>query len=960
MLLLERELELAVADGVLDAAAAGTGRVLVVAGEPGIGKTALVDATARRARERGFAVVAATGGALEGDFPFGVARQLFEPVATPELLAGAAGAAAPALGLGRVAAEASESGQRALSFELQHGLYWLVANLAERAPVLVAVDDAQWADRDSLGFLVYLARRLDELPVALLVAARGGEPNGAAGELLAALRALPGVAEAEPRPLSGAAVEAVVRAALGGGAEPVFCEACREVSGGNPFLLRGLLDDLGAAGVRPAADAVERVRGATPAAVQRNVLLRLAGLGGDAVALAQAVAILERDADLSVAAALAALDESAARTAADRLIDARVLAPAHPLRFAHPLLRGAVYADLGVVRRGAGHRRAAELLDERAPDRAAVHLLSTHPAGDPWVIAHLRAQAERALAHGSAGGARVLLERALSEPCSGEERAEVLLALGDAERRGGGGPVAERFEEALAIARGPRLRTRIVRELAHVHWTRGEADAMRALLEDAIRAHPADDPETLLELQADRAAFLQMNDPHAALAPLGRLTERVGPRVERLGGDTPVERRLLATLAFHRVVWAQTSGPEVARLAERALGGGRLLDDVGAAHPAVLAVLSVLQYVDRDADAEAVLEPAVAAARERGAAAELALMLTVRSRLSLFRGLPREAELDARDALAIGDAAGLEPGREFVLATLVAALVERADLDGAEAELAARGASSGEPRTHATRWLLLQSRARLRRAQGRFAEAMEDVGRADRERSSAYGVSLLGRAELALGLHTTGEHAEARRVAVDAVRRATAWEVPSTLGMTLRVQGLVEGGERGVAVLARAAEVLEGAPRRLEHARALVDLGAALRRANRRAQAREPLERGMEIAHRCAATATVERAHAELLACGARPRRPVRTGVEALTPSELRVARLAASGLTNREIAQALFVTRPTVTTHLGAVYRKLDVNAREQLAAVLDPGAKDHHPPSDAKAPGGREAVVP
>jgi DNA-binding CsgD family transcriptional regulator len=86
----------------------------------------------------------------------------------------------------------------------------------------------------------------------------------------------------------------------------------------------------------------------------------------------------------------------------------------------------------------------------------------------------------------------------------------------------------------------------------------------------------------------------------------------------------------------------------------------------------------------------------------------------------------------------------------------------------------------------------------------------------------------------------------------------------------------------------------------------------------------------------------------------------VRTGVEALTPSELRVARLAASGLTNREIAQALFVTRPTVTTHLGAVYRKLDVNARDQLAAVLDPGAKDHHPPSDAKAPGGREAVVP
>jgi ATP/maltotriose-dependent transcriptional regulator MalT len=369
------------------------------------------------------------------------------------------------------------------------------------------------------------------------------------------------------------------------------------------------------------------------------------------------------------------------------------------------------------------------------------------------------------------------------------------------------------------------------------------------------------------------------------------------------------------------------------------------VEDLGPAHPTVLAALSVLQQVERDDEVASYIEAGLASARARGAAGEVAFMLTLRARLALYRGDLREAEADARDALRIADPAALDAGWRFALAVLVSVLVERGELEEAEAWLAGADRNAlMEPDT--TRWQILQARAALRRAQGRFAEAAEDGARADQERAA-----LLGRAMRALSLHGLGEHEQARRLAAEATAHAQHWGVASTLGMALRAQGLIEGD---LELLRRAVDTLAPTPRRLEHARALVDLGAALRRANRRAEAREPLAAGMDLAHRCGATALVERARVELRACGARPRRVVRSGVDALTTSELRVARLAAAGLTNREIAQTLFVTRKTVETHLAGVYRKLGVNARERLAEKVQGASPDASP---ARA---REAVAP
>src|SRR5205823_1029373 len=192
------------------------------------------------------------------------------------------------------------------------------------------------------------------------------------------------------------------------------------------------------------------------------------------------------------------------------------------------------------------------------------------------------------------------------------------------------------------------------------------------------------------------------------------------------------------------------------------------------------------------------------------------------------------------------------------------------------------------------------------------------------------------RATSALALTSLGEQSRAIELAAEEIELARRFDLPRELGIALRAAGLCEGGQRGIELLAEAVEVLEGSPAPLEHARGLADLGAALRRSGHRADAREPLRRALEIAHRCGATALAERAHTELLATGARPRRAVLTGLDALTASERRVAEMAAEGRTNREIAQALFVTEKTIEWHLGQAYRKLDIASRSELPGAL------------------------
>src|SRR5450755_4080957 len=370
---LEREVELARIDGLLARASIGVGGVVVVEGAAGIGKSELLAAVREGGQERGFAVLKARGSEFEGEIAFGVARQLFEPMLRAassgerrRLLDGVAGVGARALGV-----EAGEP--PADRFAAIHGLFWLCANRAERGPLVVAVDDVQWTDDPSLAWLGYLARRAGDLALGLVLGLRSGDPGGDRGELDAVVSDR-GVERITLGPLSAAAVGAILRAQLDEGADEPFCAACNELTGGNPLLLRELLAGAREEGLAARAEHVPALHLIAPAAVGTSVLARLGRLGGEAVSLARAVAVLgaSAGAEVVLAAHLAELDPELAELTADRLAAAQILAPVRPLEFFHPLIGAAVREDIAPGARRVAHRRAAAVLDREGGDEGSL------------------------------------------------------------------------------------------------------------------------------------------------------------------------------------------------------------------------------------------------------------------------------------------------------------------------------------------------------------------------------------------------------------------------------------------------------------------------------------------------------------------------------------------------------------------------------------------------------------
>jgi DNA-binding CsgD family transcriptional regulator len=313
-----------------------------------------------------------------------------------------------------------------------------------------------------------------------------------------------------------------------------------------------------------------------------------------------------------------------------------------------------------------------------------------------------------------------------------------------------------------------------------------------------------------------------------------------------------------------------------------------------------------------------------------------ALLSSRRSQVHLFHGAIPDAIADARAAID----AGMEFDRLLpdLCAALIDAQLEAGDIDGAEQALLTIGVGEEIPRT--PRFLeLFQSRGRLRLAQGDAQAGIKDL-LAGCELLVGPGIASPAsghcRSNTAIALARVGRYDEARQLLdadLDAARRFGAH---SAVGISLRATGMITGGSAGLAYLREAVGHLEQSPARLEHARALAELGAALRRTGKRREAQQTLRQALDLADRCGGQAVARQARAELMITGARPRRARLAGVEALTASERRVAQLAAQGMTNRQIAQALFVSQPTIVTHLSHCYQKLNITSRQQLTGVL------------------------
>ena len=451
--LLEREAELAALEAMLGAARAGDGRLVVVEGSAGIGKTRLLAEVRALAQAGELEVLSARGGELEGEFAFGIVRQLFEaPLAAAsaelraELLSGAAGlsgslfASAPT-----PSGEAAES-----SFAMLHGLYWLAANFASRTPTLVVVDDLHWADEPSLRWLHYLARRLEGLPLLLLTATRPPEQANLpalVGELLTD----PVAVVIRPAVLGRESAAALARERLGNEPAAAFAAALETGSGGNPLYLVALLDAVLQQGLAPTVENAPHVLELGPRAVSYGVSTRLARLPAEATDLLRAAAILGDRTDLALAAALAGTDSTTALTAASALVRADLLRNENPLEFTHPVVRTAVLETLSAAARAHAHRAAAEaILDAGGrPEQAATHLVLTVPSRDDFIVTTLRQAAAHALAQGAAPAAAAYLRRALAEPPPREERSRVLYELGVAELQSGAAESARHLRQAI-------------------------------------------------------------------------------------------------------------------------------------------------------------------------------------------------------------------------------------------------------------------------------------------------------------------------------------------------------------------------------------------------------------------------------------------------------------------------------------------------------------------------------
>jgi DNA-binding CsgD family transcriptional regulator len=930
--LLERDAELAEIERLSERACAGAGALLVVEGPAGAGKTRLLEAAAQSGRANGMHVLEASANELERELGFGVVRALFENVLVREsparrrsLLSGASATAARVLWPADASGGAPAEPAAAL-----HGLFWFVSNLAERDRLMLVVDDAHWADRPSLRFLAYLGRRLSGLSVLLLVSARTHEPGGQE-ELVSMLSADPSGQVLRPAPLSEAAVGRLVAERLAPAAAREFVAACHEATGGNPFLVAELITALSSDRVTATADNAFRVSQIGPQTVSHAVLARVSRIGGEAGALTEAVAVLGGRGELRHAAALAELEPDAAASVSDALAQIGVLRQTRPIQFTHPLVHAAVYEAIPPGRRSSMHRAAAWLLaaDATSPERVALHLINAEPVGESWVVEALRAAAVAASARGAPEQATVYLRRALREPPAPEARGVLLYELGAAELLARDPAATDHLAQALDATEDLGARGSIALLLGRAAVSSGRLADARELLGPVIDQLGETELELVAKLESYRSAAGVWN-PRFAAELEGEL-----PRLRALAGRAGAAGRSLLLLIAFRSAFDGGHHDEILALCERALDQGRLIESESGEALEITWAARALTFIDELDHADGVVDEMIADSRRRGSVMGYAAASAWRASIALRRGRIGPAEADARVAIELATAHGLHFIAPHTYSFLGEALIEQGELEQAailleHAELGSMQGTRPEVR-------FLHTRARARLAHGDHQAAIADLRACQAQEALGFRNPnvLAWRSTLALAL-PDNSRAEALELADLELGLARKVGQPRAIGVALRARGLLCAGEEQISLLREATSVLAASPSQLEHARALTDLGAALRRSSQRREARPLLAHALDMAAGCGAHALAARARDELITAGARPRRERLSGIDALTASELRVAQMAATGMTNREIAQALFVTTKAIAGHLTHAYEKLEIAGRPQLSTAL------------------------
>ncbi|GGJ30369.1 ATP-binding protein [Streptomyces brasiliensis] len=946
--LLERESELAAVDEALgdltglhadglEPLASPHGALLAIAGRAGIGKTTLLAEVRRRASAQGCTVLSARGGDQEQRVAFHVARQLLQPqlAGVPEAeLRSSLGSwydiVGPALGLCAPTHGAPPDQQG-----LRDGLDWVLTHLAvRRAPMVLVLDDAHWADAESLRWLAAFAPRAEELPLLVVVAYRPDElPDHAES-----FRGLPGRAGGRPldlEPLSAAAVARLVRETVGPHADDAFCRECWAVTAGNPFEAVELAAKVLDRGLTPNEGGAHLLRDLVAAVKGSGLIARLERLGSSTVRYAYACAVLGTEIPLLLAAAVAGLGQEEAADAADALRGARILTGTETLEFVHPLIATAVYRAIPPGFRVALHGQAAWcVVDEgQGPSAAARHLLETHPEGDPWVVQQLRAAAGETLRAGAPDTARSYLARALREPPTAEDRAAVLYELGSASLLTEPATTVNHLSAALEepIA-DPELRHNIVYRLSQVLAHSDHLAEASDTLAREVRL--TGDARVRLRMVAEQFmwdAFRADEPDHPSRS------RRLARLADRVKGRDLTERYIIGLRAWDAVQRGEPA-PVALRHAERALAGGLGWAEPDRGFEVPVLVAMAFMYADRPGRTEELFTTGIADYERQGwRGAHLSFAYTLLGYLRYRRGRLAEAEDFVRAGLRLADRVGRGvPAVWYAVGALIEVLLARGRV--AEAAQTADEYCFGEPFPAAVVFPDAQTvHGELLLARGFVEEAAAELSAAGR-RLDPRGIRNPAWCPWQLHLARAESHVAPGRAlatALEAVERARLFGAPSTIGHALRTAAEVSSGAARLKYLEESVSHLERSPAGYELARSLVALGTELRRTGRAKEAGEHLYRGLDAAVQCGADGLVETARDELAAAGFRPRRLHSTETDTLTVRESTAATLTVDGRTEAEIAAELHTDQQAVVRLLSAVYRKLGTD-RTGLEAAL------------------------
>jgi DNA-binding CsgD family transcriptional regulator len=892
--------------------------VLMIDGDRGSGKSALLRAALERCPAL---VLRAHCHSAERGFTFGVVSQLFDRL-PPDDLQSAAGPAVMAVG-------GAESPER----DLLDRFYRRARAIAAAGPVVLAIDDIHLADPLSARWFSYVARRLDDLPVGLLITVKSrdlssGTSGPAADELIADLGALAYSRLVRTAPLCAQCAEELIARRLGGFVDPAFARQCHALTCGNPQVLGAVAARLAAVGL-PAGDtdAALAIAARTLADTALGWLRQDDPVKAD---LVEQFAVCAGG-TLEKAAMLAGQGEDVARVARQALRRIGLLDPRSPDRFAHPAMGEAITDHLSPEARPAMHARAALMLSQIGEPAmlTAEHVMSAGTIGEPWARQVLRQGAREAAAAGDWPRGARYLSRALLEPGRPRQTLTLTAELGTVEFHHDIGACLRRLSAAADLAAGDPDAAADLAAFAEVALAAEDSDAAAAFCRAvaALADAKAPDRSALLRLAAQALLLGQ------ALPPASAAGVRQAMRRLRDGPDDMAARQLLSVMALGAA--ARGRNPRrCTTLALRSVGAGPVRFMEPLPSTTACAALALAWAGDLSAASDACAQAIEAAHRIASRTGE-ALALFVRSEIAYQRGNLNAALTDAQQAVRLFQAVGATGLGAVAVAHSTRVLLMRGEPGSVPAQAMDPGhEASGHPFV-----LGIQQEARgmIAAAQANRTLALRlylECGRHLMAGGLVNPACSAWRSRAVATLSGLGRKAEARTLAESEVSLARAWGAPGPLGRALVGYSAAHEGSARLELLGEAVAVLEGSDCRLNLASALIRLGSEMYATGHTRAARDVLERGLDMANDCGAATLATIAHRSMHAAGARPRgHPASV---TLTAAERRVAELVVSGMSNQAVATTLTLSKRTIDTHLGRIYRKLGITGRTRLREAI------------------------